>query len=288
MDDENDPWVASDGLPEVADDDSYADAVREARRDPYASRPSTMPPDREDGPLGMDEYGVSPDERERREPLSGKLARELPDVSADRLQPDPRLAQELDVDAPRSELDGEPYSRANPPTAPRNRPDPAGRLGDDTRVLAEDEPVDPRLGSQVSLYDRPVPGIGADADVGALTRPGGGYRSREADEIAYNDQSMGGLGNEERAMHEMPAGQADLEDAQSTAEPYVVLDAEAELDGPVPDESRVVVIRTGAEQPWEPEDLAVAEGRDPTPRNVERARKELEELGRAAIEKTVP
>ena len=36
------------------------------------------------------------------------------------------------------------------------------------------------------------------------------------------------------------------------------------------------------------EDLAVAEGRDPTPRNVERARRELEELGAAAIEKTVP
>ncbi len=46
--------------------------------------------------------------------------------------------------------------------------------------------------------------------------------------------------------------------------------------------------RTGAEQPWDPEDLAVAEGRDPTPRNVERARRELEAEGRAAIERTVP
>ncbi|GII26087.1 hypothetical protein Pme01_56840 [Planosporangium mesophilum] len=46
--------------------------------------------------------------------------------------------------------------------------------------------------------------------------------------------------------------------------------------------------RTGAEQPWEPEDLAVAEGKDPTPRHVDHARKELEELGPAAIEKTVP
>jgi hypothetical protein len=46
--------------------------------------------------------------------------------------------------------------------------------------------------------------------------------------------------------------------------------------------------RTGADQPWDPEDLAVAEGRDPTPENVERARKELEEDGPAAIERTVP
>jgi hypothetical protein len=46
--------------------------------------------------------------------------------------------------------------------------------------------------------------------------------------------------------------------------------------------------RTGSDQPWDPEDLAVAEGRDPTPENVERARKELEEDGPAAIERTVP
>ncbi|MEV6812767.1 hypothetical protein [Micromonospora sp. NPDC051296] len=47
-------------------------------------------------------------------------------------------------------------------------------------------------------------------------------------------------------------------------------------------------IRTGAEQPWEPEDLVMARGQDLTPENIERARRELNELGRAAIEKTVP
>ncbi|GAA0540498.1 hypothetical protein GCM10010172_22220 [Paractinoplanes ferrugineus] len=46
--------------------------------------------------------------------------------------------------------------------------------------------------------------------------------------------------------------------------------------------------RTGADQPWDPADLAVAEGRDPTPENVERARRELAEDGPAAIERTVP
>ena len=54
------------------------------------------------------------------------------------------------------------------------------------------------------------------------------------------------------------------------------------------DQSGSHPVRTGADQPWDPEDLAVAEGRDPTPRNVEHARRELEELGPAAIEKTVP
>lgn len=48
------------------------------------------------------------------------------------------------------------------------------------------------------------------------------------------------------------------------------------------------VIRTGAEQPWDPEDLCIAEGHDPTPENVERARRKLEREGKAAIEKTVP
>ncbi|GIE93949.1 hypothetical protein [Paractinoplanes rishiriensis] len=51
---------------------------------------------------------------------------------------------------------------------------------------------------------------------------------------------------------------------------------------------RPPVYRTGADQPWDPEDLAVAEGRDPTPENVERARRELEKDGPAAIERTVP
>lgn len=46
--------------------------------------------------------------------------------------------------------------------------------------------------------------------------------------------------------------------------------------------------RTGAEQPWEPEDLAEAEGHDPTPGAVERARRRLDEEGPSAIEKEVP
>jgi hypothetical protein len=47
-------------------------------------------------------------------------------------------------------------------------------------------------------------------------------------------------------------------------------------------------VRTGAEQPWEPEDLVAARGQDPTPANLERARRELDREGPAAIEKTVP
>jgi hypothetical protein len=46
--------------------------------------------------------------------------------------------------------------------------------------------------------------------------------------------------------------------------------------------------RTGSDQPWDPEDLVVAEGKDPTPENVAEARRRLAEDGPAEIEKTVP
>ena len=47
-------------------------------------------------------------------------------------------------------------------------------------------------------------------------------------------------------------------------------------------------IRTGAEQPWEPEDLVMARGQDLTRENLDKARRDLAEQGRAAIERTVP
>ena len=66
----------------------------------------------------------------------------------------------------------------------------------------------------------------------------------------------------------------------------------SELAGPGPAVAAAAAAdagaRTGAEQPWDAEDLAVAEGRDPTPENIERARRELAEDGSAAIERTVP
>lgn len=52
--------------------------------------------------------------------------------------------------------------------------------------------------------------------------------------------------------------------------------------------SRPAPPRTGAEPPREPEDLLAAEGKDPTPANLEDARRRLAEEGPAAIEKTVP
>lgn len=237
---------SADGLPEIADDESFADEERHGAADGLTA----LPPDREDGPMVLDDYGTTASERLRGEPLARRLAREQPDVDAisEPFEPAPRLVEDLD-------------------------PDAVGQLGADTDLLSDDV-IDPRLGSPVSLYDRPVAGIDSAGHIGRLVRPDeGGYAASEAEEVAYDaGRSGGGFGSEELAMHEIAPEQLDLEAQLSTSEPYV----------------RQPVIRTGAEQPWDPEDLAVAEGRDPTPRNIERARRELQELGPAAIEKTVP
>lgn len=88
-----------------------------------------------------------------------------------------------------------------------------------------------------------------------------------------------------------------LEETQEVAdaiEDDVAVDAFITGGGPDSDSpeflepGRRPAFRTGAEQPWEPVDLAVAQGRDPTPENIERARRELERDGPAAIERTVP
>jgi Family of unknown function (DUF5709) len=190
---------AADGLPETADDDSYADDAQEAARDPGGAQ-APLPPDREDGPLALNDYGTTPEERLRGEPLDRRLAREQPDTGSRRPpeDPDPLLAEEVD-------------------------PDAVDQLTEDTRVLAEADAVDPHLGSAISMYDRPVTGIPSFSPVGRLVHPDGGYTSHETDEIAYDvGPSAGGFGSEELAMHEIPGEQVALEDRQSSTNPYVL------------------------------------------------------------------
>jgi hypothetical protein len=54
-----------------------------------------------------------------------------------------------------------------------------------------------------------------------------------------------------------------------------------------PDE-RAVPLRTGSETPVDPDDLAMAEGLDPTPENIERMRRRLEEKGSRAVDEATP
>jgi uncharacterized protein DUF5709 len=163
---------AADGIPEYADDDSTAyddvDSPRAADgRDPYP-----LPRDRDEGPAAIDEYGTTPEEQRRGEPLDLRLAREEPDVSPDAFGDD----------------------LADDPDAPTD-----GRLADDL-------PVDPALDSPVSLYDRPDPGLPPDRPVGRLVAPDeGAHPDAEPDEIATDVGSAGGGASaEELAMHPVP------------------------------------------------------------------------------------
>lgn len=47
-------------------------------------------------------------------------------------------------------------------------------------------------------------------------------------------------------------------------------------------------LHTGSEGTVEPEDLVLASGREPTPELIEKARRELEEHGPAAVERYLP
>ena len=256
---------AADGLPETADDDSHADVERDGIRIADGWAPAPMPGDRGDLPAGLD-YGTTAEEHQHGEPLDGRLARELPDVTAAgvHVDPDPYLAADAD-------------------------PHESARLADDSESLVADDPVDPCLDSPVSMYDRPVPGVPQTTTVGHLVRGEvDGYSDTDPDEVAEDVGAAGGaFSGEEAAMHEMSPREVDAWEGEH--EPYVTDSAGADrLAAPYDAAIDDLVIRTGADQPWDPEDLAVAEGRDPTPENVERARRELRRWGAAAIEKTVP
>jgi hypothetical protein len=53
-------------------------------------------------------------------------------------------------------------------------------------------------------------------------------------------------------------------------------------------EQRDVPLRTGAEGPFDPEDLAMADGVDLTPENIEKYRRMLDEKGSRAVDEIVP
>ncbi|MFH8407128.1 hypothetical protein ACH4FX_20375 [Streptomyces sp. NPDC018019] len=60
---------------------------------------------------------------------------------------------------------------------------------------------------------------------------------------------------------------------------------------PGSDETRAARLRelyTGSERPFDPEDLVMARGLEPTPERVEEARRLIEEEGAAAIERYLP
>ncbi len=164
---------AADGIPEYADDDSTAYDDVDSPRVADGPEPYPLPGDRDDGAAAINEYGTTPEEQRRGEPLDLRLAREEPDVTPDALGDDLR-----DIGS-------------DDPTDP---------------VLAGDTPVDPHLGSPVSMYDRAEPGLPPSERVGRLVAPDEGTREdAEKDEIAADAGAAGGGASaEELAMHPVP------------------------------------------------------------------------------------
>src|SRR5689334_15701412 len=74
---DSDPAAA--GVPEYADDDSSARDDVPSGREAGGRDPAPLPPDREDGPLGLDEFGTTAEEQRRGEPLDRRLDREEPE-----------------------------------------------------------------------------------------------------------------------------------------------------------------------------------------------------------------
>jgi len=168
----SDPAAA--GVPDYADDDSTAWDDVESTREADGRDPAPLPPDREDGPLALDEYGTTAEEQRLGEPLEDRLAREEPDVAT---EPEPDRVGG-DASDERAEVPHE-WSEPGP--------------------SADDEPLDPGLGSSVSLYER----IGAEP-VGRLVQPDAGIgEDTEADEVAFDAGAAGGGPSaEEAAVHE--------------------------------------------------------------------------------------
>jgi hypothetical protein len=176
---------AASGLPEYADDDSYADLDAASPREADGPDPAPLPPDREDGPLALDEFGITAEEQRHGEPLDARLAREEPDVATAEA-----------AEAPRAQADD--LASANVPHE-WNQPDPDA-------AGAEDVPVDSDADDPVSVYERVGPDAVTGGLVGRLVQPDqGAHADTEPDEVAMDaGTSGGGASAEEAAMHEVP------------------------------------------------------------------------------------
>jgi hypothetical protein len=107
------------GIPDYADPDStaYRPVPGQERPDP-----PPVPGDREDRPVALDEFGTTPEEQRRGEPLDDRLARERSDVGD--VEP-PGGDEEAPAEGELTDLDpGERYDDGRPAVAYPNADSP--------------------------------------------------------------------------------------------------------------------------------------------------------------------
>ncbi|HKT03894.1 MAG TPA: DUF5709 domain-containing protein [Rugosimonospora sp.] len=175
-------WYDSDPVPPEGPAEETAGTVADDNSNAYDDGPprhadgpdeAALPPDRDSGPLAVDEFGTTAEEQRQGEPLDLRLSRERADPTLDRVPLD-------DTDPLLFEAD----------------------------ALLE-EPIEPAVGSAVSMYDRPEPGVPDLTPVGRLTRPDeGAHEDDEATEVAVDTGAAGGGASaEELAIHRVPPEQ---------------------------------------------------------------------------------
>jgi hypothetical protein len=185
--DESYPAPVSDptstGIPEYADDDSTAYDDVDSPRGADGANPWPLPPDREDGPVGLDDNATTAEGQRRGQSLDDRLAAEEPEMGED------------DLPTPGSALGDEVTTEAQEATE-----------GRDVEVLDGDAAQWADPDSPVSTYDREGLDPLEEGRVGRLVEPDeGAHPDVERDEVARDyGASGGGPGAEELAMHEIP------------------------------------------------------------------------------------
>ncbi|GAA2636230.1 DUF5709 domain-containing protein [Dactylosporangium fulvum] len=182
------------GLPGVADDDSHAWDEVESPRISDGPEPAGLPLDRDDMPLAVGHYGLTPEEARVGEPLDLKLRRE---------EPDPALNAAGDEEERSDAVD-------RPASAETFDPDALGTdidaVDENTELddFPDDETAWPDPHSHISVYDT-GPGR-RSGTVGRLVEPDEGTgEDTEKDMIAYDAGAAGGGPTaEEAAVHEVP------------------------------------------------------------------------------------
>lgn len=172
----------SEGLPGTADDDTTAYDDVESGRGADGADPGLFPRDREES-MAVDRFGNTAEEQRMGESLDFKIARESLETPDDDRMATSNLA-----------LADEAITE-----------DAARQAPLDADVLDSD-PVDPHLGSAVSMYDRPDPSGPVREQIGRLVGDDeGGPADQERDAVAHDAGAAGGGPSaEELAMHETP------------------------------------------------------------------------------------
>jgi hypothetical protein len=168
----NDP--ESEGIPDIADDDS--NAYDDAEHHRFDDGPPYLPADEA---VAVDDYGVTAYESSHDEPLQARLVREERDLSPD-----------------------EPETASIPGIADEAVTDDmlAQAARDADAIGVEDEEED---------LDEPAAGH----FVGRIVEPGegGSFEDDEAESIAYDSREFEGMTAEEAAMHEVPEDEVPYE-----------------------------------------------------------------------------